>query len=61
MRNYIVFTQIFTMPCKCIQARIALYFDVEEGKIEDLFDIIYREYYMVARKYEIYFECEQDM
>ena len=22
---------------------------------------IYREYYMVARKYEIYFECEQDI
>ena len=23
--------------------------------------MIYREYYMVARKYEIYFECEQDI
>ena len=22
---------------------------------------VYREYYMVARKYEIYFECEQDI
>ena len=27
----------------------------------DFSDGIYREYYMVAKKYEIYFECEQDI
>ena len=37
----ILYLYTYFQYCKCIPARIALYFDVAEGKIEDHFDIIW--------------------